>query len=77
MLEGFIEQVVKRVNKPKQLIIKIVAVLLLITVPLGVALLAPVVGIPYLIYVGFFIFIGGIYAVWYVFRSKRWTLNIL
>lgn len=58
-------------NKPKQLIIKIVAVLLLITVPLGVALLAPVVGIPYLIYVGFFIFIGGIYAVWYVFSQQK------
>ena len=71
LLEGFIEQVVKRVNKPKQLIIKIVAVLLLITVPLGVALLAPVVGIPYLIYVGFFIFIGGIYAVWYVFSQQK------
>ncbi|MEE0676114.1 MAG: hypothetical protein U0L58_05200 [Ruminococcus sp.] len=70
-MEGFIEQVVKRVNKPKQLIIKIVAVLLLITVPLGVALLAPVVGIPYLIYVGFFIFIGGIYAVWYVFSQQK------
>ena len=58
-------------NKPKHLLIKILAVFLLVTVPLGCALLAPVVGVPYLIYVGFFIFLGGIYAVWYVFSLQK------
>ena len=42
-MEGFNEQVVKRKNKLKNLIIKIVAVLLLITVPVICIMLAYVI----------------------------------
>ncbi|MCD8026538.1 MAG: hypothetical protein LUF33_06340 [Clostridiales bacterium] len=70
-MSEFNEQVVKRVNKPKNLIIKILSIVLLITVPVLCAFLAVLVQITYLIYVGFFIFLGGIYAVWYVFSLQK------
>lgn len=69
-MEGFNEQVVKRVKKPKQLIIKILSIVLLITVPLICCILAYVIT-PYMIYVGFFLLLAGIYIVWYVFTSQR------
>ncbi len=69
-MEGFNEQVVKRKNKLKNLIIKIVAVLLLITVPVICIMLAYVIT-SYMIYVGLFLFLGGIYLVWYVFSSQK------
>ncbi len=69
-MEGFNEQVVKRAKKPKNLIIKIVAVMLLIMVPALCVMLAYVIT-PYMIYVGLFLFLGGIYAVWYVFTSQK------
>ena len=69
-MNNFNEQVVRRVNKPKNLIIKIVSVLLLILVPTTLFLLA-FATIAYLIYVAFFVFIGGIYAVWYVFSIQK------
>ena len=56
-MNNFNEQVVRRVNKPKNLIIKIVSVLLLILVPTTLFLLA-FATIAYLIYVAFFVFIG-------------------
>ena len=52
-MNNFNEQVVRRVNKPKNLIIKIVSVLLLILVPTTLFLLA-FATIAYLIYVAFF-----------------------
>ena len=86
-MNNFNEQVVRRVNKPKNLIIKIVSVLILIFVPtifffffFSVLLLILVpttlfllafATIAYLIYVAFFVFIGGIYAVWYVFSIQK------
>ena len=68
-LEGFNEQVVKRVNKTAQLVIKILSFVLLITVPIVCVLLANI--IPYMVFVGLFLFIGGIYIVWYVVTSQR------
>lgn len=69
-LEGFNEQVVKRANKPINLIIKILSVMLLIAVPVICIMLAYVIT-AYLIYVGLFLFLGGIYVVWYVFSSQK------
>lgn len=69
-MEGFNEQVVKRVNKPINLIIKILSVMLLIAVPVACVLLAYVIT-AYLIYVGLFLLMGGIYVVWYVFSSQK------
>lgn len=69
-LNNFNEQVVRRAKKPKNLIIKIVAVLLLILVPATIFALAFVIT-AYLVYVAFFVFLGGIYAVWYVFSIQK------
>lgn len=69
-MEGFIEQVVKRQNKAKQLYIKILSVVLLIVVPLSCVLLASVIT-AYLVYIGLFLFIIGIYVVWYVFSCQK------
>ncbi len=70
-MEGFNEQVVKRVNGPKQLIIKIIAVFILIMIPLLFAGLAIITRIQYLVIVGGFLFLGGIYVVWYVFSCQK------
>jgi len=69
-LEGFNEQVVKRVNKPINYIIKVLSVLLLFAVPIICIMLAYVIT-AYLIYIGFFLFIIGIYVVWYVFSCQK------
>ena len=69
-MEVFNEQVVKRVNKPVNVIIRILAVMLLILVPLICIMLAYVIT-AYMIYVGLFLFIGGIYVVWYVFSQQK------
>ncbi|MEE0914442.1 MAG: DUF6106 family protein [Ruminococcus sp.] len=69
-MEGFNEQVVKRVNKAKNTVIKIVSILALITIPTICILLAYVIT-AYMIYVGLFLFIGGIYVVWYIFTSQK------
>lgn len=69
-MEVFNEQVVKRLNKPVNVIIRILAVMLLILVPLICILLAYVIT-AYMIYVGLFLFIGGIYVVWYVFSQQK------
>ncbi len=68
-MEGFIEQVVKRDKTAKNLAIKIIAVALLVLIPLTFVFLARF--IPYLGLVGFFLFLGGLYIVWYVFSSQR------
>ena len=68
-MEIFNEQLVKRVKKPKQLIIKILSVALLITIPALCIVLAYPLHLAYLIYMAFFIFLIGIYIVWYVFRG--------
>ena len=69
-MEGFNEQVVKRVNKPKNLIIKILSVLILIMIPIVFSVLAFVIT-AYMFYIGLFLFMGGIYVVWYIFTSQR------
>ena len=53
MMEGFIEQVVKRDKTAKNLAIKIIAVALLVLIPLTFVFLARF--IPYLGLVGFFL----------------------
>lgn len=70
-MEIFNEQLVKREKTPKQLIIKILSVVLLITIPALCIILAYPLKIAYLIYVAFFIFLFGIYIVWYVFSIQR------
>ena len=69
--EGFNEQVVKRVNKPKQLIIKIVAVIVWLTIPFIGASIAIITGIQYVFIVGLLVFLAAIYGVWYVFSSQK------
>ena len=69
-MNNFNDHVVRRVNIPKNLIIKICSVLLLILVPTTLFLLA-FATIAYLIYVAFFVFVGGIYVVWYVFSIQK------
>ncbi len=69
-MEGFNEQIVRRVTKPKNIIIKIIALLLEILIPVVCIMLAYVIT-TYMIYVGFFLFLIGIYLVWYVFTSQR------
>ncbi len=66
---GFVEQVVKRDKTAKNMAIKILAVTLLIVIPLIFVFLGRFV--PYLVMVGFFLFIGGIYVVWWIFTSQR------
>ena len=64
-MDVFNEQVVKRDKTAKTVLIKIMAVILLFVIPLSFVLLANVV--PYMAMVGLFLFIGGIYIVWWVF----------
>ncbi len=67
----FNEQVVKRVNKPKHLIIKIISILILLLIPVIAAMIAILIHVQYVFVVGFFAFCAGIYIVWYVFSSQR------
>ena len=69
-MEGFNEQVVKRANKPKNLIIKILSVLILIMIPIVFSVLAFVIT-AYMFYIGLFLFMGGLYVVWYIFTSQK------
>ena len=68
---GFNEQVVKRVNKPKQLIIKIVAVLIVVLLPFIAAGIAIATQVQYIFVVGLFLTLVGIYGVWYVFSQQK------
>lgn len=70
-MDVFNEQVVKRVNRTQSLVIKIVAVFLLIAVPLLCVFIAPIIKVVYMYYVAFFLFVGGIYMVWYVFSCQK------
>ena len=69
-MEGFIEQVVKRDKTFKNTLIKIVSVVLLFVVPLTFVFLARIINF-YLALVGFFIFLGGIYVVWWIFSLQK------
>lgn len=69
-MEGFNEQVVKRANKPKNTIIKILSVMILILIPIVFSVLAFAIT-AYMFYVGMFLFIGGIYVVWYIITSQK------
>ena len=70
-MEGFNEQVVKRVNKAKQLIIKIISVIVLIMIPFIGAGIAILTHIQYIFMISIFLLIGGIYGVWYVFSQQK------
>lgn len=70
-MEGFNEQVVKRVNKLKHTVIKIASVLIWISVPFIFAMIAILTRIQYFMVVGFFVFLIGIYIVWYVFCQQK------
>ena len=69
-MEGFNEQVVKRANKPKNMIIKIISVLILIMIPIIFSVLSFAIT-AYMFYIGLFLFIGGIYVVWYIITSQK------
>lgn len=69
-MDGFNEQVVKRATKLKNIIIKIVAVMLLFLVPAMCIVLAYSLQ-AYLVYIAFFLFLIGIYVVWYVFSCQK------
>ena len=69
-MEGFIEQVVKRDKTAKNLAIKIIAVVLLFVIPLLFVFLARFISF-YMALVGFFLFIAGLYIVWWVFTSQK------
>lgn len=69
-MEGFIEQVVKRDKTAKSLAIKIFSIALLFIIPLTFVFLARFISF-YLALVGFFIFVGGIYVVWWIITSQR------
>ena len=68
-MDGFNEQVVKKAKSTKDLLVKIISVLTLITLPVICVLLASY--IPYLVFVAFFILVGGIYLVWYIFHMLK------
>lgn len=70
-MEGFNEHVVRRVNKPKHLLIRILTILGLILIPVIAVFIAYLTNIKYIIMVGFFLFLGGIYMVWYIFSSQK------
>ncbi len=69
-MDVFIEQVVKRKRNARTTAIIIATIALLILVPLTCSVLAYYIT-AYLIYVGLFIFIIGIYIAWYVITSLR------
>ncbi len=68
-MDIFPEQVVKHDKTAKNLFIKILSVVLLFLVPLSCLLLARFIA--YFAMVGFFLFIGGIYMVWWIFKSQK------
>ena len=68
-MDIFPEQVVKHDKTAKNLFIKIIAVILLFLVPMACLLLARI--ITYFVMVGFFLFLGGIYIVWWIFKSQK------
>lgn len=70
-MEGFIEQVVKRDKSMKSLTIKILAVVLLFVIPIILTMFAFLFSWAYLVMVALFLFIGGIYIVWYVFSCQK------
>ena len=71
MNDGFNEQVVKRVNKPRQLIIKIFSVLVVVMLPFAAAGVAIMTQVQYIFVAGLFLTLGGIYGVWYVFSQQK------
>ena len=72
-MDVFPEQVVKHDKTAKNLFIKIIAVVLLFLVPMACLLLARVIA--YFAMVGFFIFLGGIYIVWWIFKSQKYEFD--
>lgn len=70
-MEGFNEQVVKRVNKAKHMVIKIVTVLVWIMIPFVFAAIAIATHVQYFFIVGLFLFFGGIYMVWWMFSQQK------
>lgn len=70
-MEGFIEQVVKRDKNMKSLTIKILAVVMLFIIPITLTMFAFFFSWAYLIMVALFLFIGGVYIVWYVFSCQK------
>ena len=72
-MDVFPEQVVKHDKTAKNLFIKIISVVLLFLVPMACLLLARVIA--YFAMVGFFIFLGGIYIVWWIFKSQKYEFE--
>lgn len=71
-MDVFFEQVVKRKRTAKSVAIIIATIAVLILVPVTCCLLAVLgIVIPYMIYVGLFLFLIGIYVAWYIITSQR------
>ncbi len=72
LMDVFNEQIVKRKTNAKTIAIIISTIALLFLVPFSCCALAVLgIVIPYMIYVGLFIFIIGIYLAWYIITSQK------
>lgn len=69
-MDNFNEQIVERVNKPVNLIIKILSVFALAMIPVIGAVLGIAINL-YIFTVSIFLFAFGVYAVWYIFTSQK------
>ena len=74
-MDGFNEQVVKRATKAKNIVIKILSVVILLFIPVLFTFLAFTIT-TYMFYVGLFLFIGEF--IWYgtFFPARGWNLSI-
>lgn len=69
-MEVFIEQVIKRERTARSVAIIVLVISLLILVPVTCGVLAFIIT-PYLLYVGLFIFMIGIYLAWFFITGQR------
>ena len=69
-MDQLVEQIVKREKRAKDTMIRIITILGFFLLPLICIGLGYVVNF-YFIVIAFFVFIGGIYVVWYIFSSLR------
>ena len=69
-MEQLVEQIVKRKKGPKDALIRIITILGYILIPLICIALGYIINF-YFIIIAFFILMGGIYIIWYVFSSLK------
>lgn len=69
-MEKYAEYIIKRKKTSKDLMTKVIAVLAYILIPLTFVALGYLINF-YFIMIAFFVLIGGIYILWYVFSSLK------